>query len=252
MSDPKQSATNAADSRGNSITQIYRAPDMDGQFLMVGNLIGALIGRLYSSGTLDKAKDAEKVLRNDVDKLSDTGNHLIDKGNKDPYETNLDDLFKIIHDTARQGYCPNYQNIFNESVYTATVNARRQQKNLISFSNRYNINLPITTAVSIRSAQVTATTASYTKAAEQARQFMWEASLNYQYKVSALYEKTYMDFESVGGEMIAGAATGAANLSQSLRQTAAMDIGDFSTLLGMIALIIPEFLKCWDLTSCQG
>lgn len=250
MSDPKQSATVAAEAKGNSVTQILRAPNMDGQFLMVGNLIGALVGRLYNSGTLEKAKDAEKLLRSNIDKLSDTGNSIMDKGNKDPYAPNMDSLFKILYDTAAKGYCPNYQNIFQESVYNSIVSARRQQKNIITFSNRYNISIPMTTAVSIRSSQTIAAVSSYTRTAEQARQFMWEASLNYQIKIGDLFEKTYMDFETIGGEMVAGSATGAANLSQSLRQTAAMDIGDWSALVGMVALLLPELLKCWNLTGC--
>lgn len=223
---------------GQAIVNQYLPKQDNGQWMAFGSMIGTIIGRMYDSGTLDKAKQAETTWRTLTDLVKDTGTAemttnaqlLLDPANK---------LWQELASFAETGYCPDYQYLLNNAVQTANVAFDTQLRAAKLDASRYSTGLNSNVAVSLRAARVAAIVGSTVVASEKARQFMWSASGDMLMKGSTAIETARQNRVRLGGLMVAGAGQNYANLAQSLRQTAAMDVGEWSTFGAMLGVLLP-------------
>ena len=235
---------------GQALVQQYIPKQNNGQWMAVGSMIGTIFGRLYDSGTLDKAKDAETTWRKLTDLVQQTGTTefttnatlLLEPANK---------LWQDLAAFAEKGYCPDYQYLLNNAVATATAATDTQLRASKLDATRYNVGLNANVSLELRLARVTAIVGSVTVANEQARQFMWSANSDLLLKGATAIETARIHRLTLGGELVAGAGENFANLAQSLRQTAAMDVGDWSSFGSILGVILP-LLFAWGCSPTEN
>lgn len=249
---PTNTAAMEGTSANSQIVQQYLPKQNNGQWVAMGSMVGTIAGMLYDSGTLDSAKDAEKTWRTLTDDIMNAGvNELTTHAAA--LTTCNDTLWQKLCDFASTGYCPDYQFVLNTAVATARASLETQLRSLRINSQRYNVGQNADVQTRLRSAQMMAIVSSVVSANEKNRQFAWTANWDMLHTAARDVEEARLRRIELGGALVAGAGQNYANLAQSLRQTAAMDVGDLATLGAMLGVILPILIAfgCDPKIGCE-
>lgn len=237
---------------GSSIVQQYIPKQNNGQWMAIGSIVGSIFGRLYDSGTLAKAQDAETIWRTLTDTVKDRGVSEFTT-HADVLLTCNDALWVDLCAFAEKGYCPDYRRILNNARSAAAAAFDTQTRSALRQANRYGTGLNADVLVKLRIGEASSVVTAYAMAAEQARQFMWTSNYDMLRTAAAGVESARMGRITTGGELVAAAGQNYANVAQSLRQTAAMDVGDYATLGSLLGVVLPLLFQygCSPTSGCD-
>lgn len=243
-------AINTAAGQGASAIQNNYPVQKNGLWMAMASVVGSITGRLYSSGTLDRAKDAEKIWRQLTDALRDKGQDVF--GSSGTPQDYADDILKALHDFAKEGYCPDYLSILSTAVQAASIQFDTQMGAMKRQAGRFNTGLNANVELEVRMQKAAAVVLAYATSAESARQFMWSANYDMFHGTAETFENIKNQRIELGADLIASAGQNYANLAQSLRQTAAMDSGGVEAIISVLGTLIPMFLTSDSMNSAFG
>ena len=219
--------------------------------MAIASVVGSLAGRAYSSSTLDKAKDAEKVWRGLNDAIKNKGMDVFDNTSDVPQKY-ADDILSALYEFVKTGYCPDYLGILNTAVQSAAVQFDAQIAAMKRQAGRYNTGLNANVELETRHQQAAAIVLAYATAAESARQFMWSANFDMLHGTAEEMENIKNRRIELGADLLASAGQNYANVAQSLRQTAAMDSGGMEAIITVLGTLIPMFLSADTVNDALG
>lgn len=214
------SAPGATQVNANHIIQYPRQPKRDdGKWIAVGSLLGSLLGKFAESGTINKAKDAEKKWAEINERLRDKG---FDFWNKMPSERStaddadtdlanqytwnvdqrnaelaraekLDDCNDSLHEKvckfAQCGYTPDYDGIKSRIMADVATQTKKARAEMCKSLNRYSARACCGIETALATTSIATSVGALYKAREDERSRSWQINEGLLFKAVELMEK---------------------------------------------------------------